>query len=146
MVSFVIGGLSGLTVLNMTHEQGSAGYSEFTGRAALNISAQKNDAGRKRVHNGLGKAIDPSLDFIDLCCGSWATALAFFHGSPDWIVSGLGKASPVWTRCCGSVRSARSSVHGHRLSPWHVQEAFLWMQSGPFQTRAGGGCLAVHGA
>ena len=50
-----------------------AGYAEFAGGAALNISAQKNDAGRKGAHKRFGKAADPSLDFVD--------QMAQFHGA-----------------------------------------------------------------
>ena len=42
-----------------------AGYPEFAGGAALNISAQKNDAGRKGAHKRFGKSADPHLDFVD---------------------------------------------------------------------------------
>ena len=42
-----------------------AGYTEFASGAALNISAQKNDAGRKGAHKRFGKAADPTLDFMD---------------------------------------------------------------------------------
>ena len=42
-----------------------AEYAEFACGAALNISAQKSDAGRKGAHKRFGKAADPSLDFVD---------------------------------------------------------------------------------
>ena len=42
-----------------------AGYAEFAGGAALNISAQKSDAGRTGAHKRFGKAADPSLDLVD---------------------------------------------------------------------------------
>ena len=42
-----------------------AGYAEFVGGASLNISAQKSDAGRTGAHKRFGKAVDPSLDFVD---------------------------------------------------------------------------------
>ena len=41
-----------------------AGYYEFAGGAALNISGQKNDAGRKGAHKRFGKSTDPNLDFV----------------------------------------------------------------------------------
>ena len=42
-----------------------AGYAEFAGGAARNISAQQSDAGRTGAHKRFGKAADPSLDFVD---------------------------------------------------------------------------------
>ena len=40
-----------------------AGHVEFAGGAALNISQQKNDAGRKGAHKRFGKSKDPALNF-----------------------------------------------------------------------------------
>ena len=39
------------------------GHLEFAGGAALNISQQKNDAGRKGAHKRFGKSKDPALNF-----------------------------------------------------------------------------------
>ena len=41
-----------------------AGYLEFAGGAALNISQQKNDGRRNGAHKRFGKSNDPSLDFM----------------------------------------------------------------------------------
>ena len=56
-----------------------AGHLEFAGGAALNISQQKNDAGRKGAHKRFGKSTDPSLDFVD--------QMAQFHGAAGMAVS-----------------------------------------------------------
>ena len=42
-----------------------AGYAEFAGGAALNISQQKNDACRKGAQKRFGKSADPDLDFVE---------------------------------------------------------------------------------
>ena len=47
--------------------------------AALNISQQKNDAGRKGAHKRFGKSKDPSLDFV--------AQMADFHAAAGMAVS-----------------------------------------------------------
>ena len=71
-----------------------AGYAEFSGGAALIQSAQKNDAGRKGAHKRFGKAVDPSLDFVD--------QMAQFHAhrfSPGYALAGGAYLRPSRLMC-----------------------------------------------
>lgn len=46
----------------------AAGYDQFAGSAALNISRQKNDAVRRGHQKRFGRSNDPELDLVDQMC------------------------------------------------------------------------------
>ena len=82
-----------------------AGYAEFSGGAALIQSAQKNDAGRKGAHKRFGKAVDPSLDFVD--------QMAQFHAH---------RFSPGYALAGGSLSTASDILWMQIMQSGHAQE------------------------
>jgi len=104
-----------------------AGHIEFASGAALNISQQKNDAGRKGAHKRFGKSKDPSLDFV----AHWQ--MAEFHAAAGMTASPRRQkrlrpaercryCPPLWPRTardkCGFDFSKEPTAH--MVSDWIV--------------------------
>ena len=100
-----------------------AGHVEFAGGAALNISQQKNDAGRKGAHKRFGKSKDLSLDFV--------AQMADFHAAAGMAVSPRclkdfdRQNGAVTARHCGQGQPGTSEASTFPRSP-----PLTWSQTG----------------